>query len=59
MTIDETIIEAHMVVLNNVQQVKEDSSIVCDDYDKNQMFDLIAPMKIDKSYDNPNHSLYL
>ena len=50
MTLDETmkLKTAYGKILNNVQQVKEDSSsIVYDDYDR-QMFDYVRNEDIDK-----------
>lgn len=61
MTLDETmkLKTAYGKILNNVQQVKEDSSsIVYDDYDR-QMFDYVRNEDIVKSYNNPNNFLIL
>ena len=61
MTLDETmkLKTAYGKILNNAQQVKEDSSsIVYDDYDR-QMFDYVRNEDIVKSYDNPNNFLIL
>jgi hypothetical protein len=61
MTLDETmkLKAAYGNILNNVQQVKEDtSSIVYDDYDR-QMFDYVRNEDIVKSYNNPNNFIIL